>query len=302
MIVFVTGASGYIGGTIAARLAAAGHRVLGLTRAAERADALRVRGIEPVLGELDDAGLLASVAARADAVVNAASSDHRGAVEALLGALEGSGRPFLHTSGTSVVADDARGEPGDGKVFDEGTPFEPLPERAARAALDARVVAAAERGVRSCVLCNSLIYGRGLGLHEESVQVPTLVRLARERGVPLHVGRGLNVWSTVHVEDVADLYLLALERAPAGSFYFVENGEASFRSMAEAVGRALGLARAPEPWPLEQAAAELGDAKARLTFASNSRVRAAKARRELGWAPRHGDDVLAWIGREVGAG
>ncbi len=302
MIVFVTGASGYIGGTIAARLAAAGHCVLGLTRAAERADALRVRGIEPVVGELDDAGVLASAAVRADAVVNAASSDHRPAVEALLGVLEGSGKPLLHTSGTSVIADDARGEPGDdGKVFDEGTPFEPLPERAQRAALDALIVAAAERGVRSCVLCNSLIYGRGLGLHEESVQVPTLVRLARERGLPLHVGRGLNVWSTVHVEDVADLYLLALERAPAGSFYFVENGEASFRAMAEAVGRALRLEHAPEPWPLAQAAAELGDAKARLTFASTSRVRADKARRELGWAPRHGD-VRAWIGRAVGAG
>src|SRR5215207_6389953 len=150
MMVFVTGVSGYIGGSIAARLVASGHRVTGLTRSPEKAEALRVRGIEPVGGSLDEADLLAQAARRADAVVNAASSDHRGAAEALLDALAGSDKPFLHTSGTSVVADDARGEPpGDGRVFDEETPFEPLPERVARAALDAEIVAAAERGVRT---------------------------------------------------------------------------------------------------------------------------------------------------------
>ena len=71
MKVFVTGASGYIGGSIAARLVAAGHRVTGLTRSPERAEALRVRGIEPVAGSLDEADLLAQAARRADAVINA---------------------------------------------------------------------------------------------------------------------------------------------------------------------------------------------------------------------------------------
>ena len=297
MMVFVTGASGYIGGSIAARLVAAGHRVTGLTRSPEKAEALRVRGIEPVVGSLDEADLLAQAARRADAVVNAASSDHRGAAEALLDALAGSDKPFLHTSGTSVVADDARGEPGN-RVFDEETPFEPLPERAARAALDGTIVAAVERGVRTTVLCNSLIYGRGLGVHAESVQIPTLARLAREGGAPRHIGRGLNVWSNVHIEDVADLYLLALERAPAGSFYFVENGEASYKAMAEAIGRALGLDQPPQAWPFEAAAKELGLAPAKCTYGSNSRVRAEKARRTLGWAPRH-SSATQWIEREL---
>jgi nucleoside-diphosphate-sugar epimerase len=174
----------------------------------------------------------------------------------------------------------------------------PLPERVARAELDAAVVTAAERGVRSVVLCNSLIYGRGLGLHGESVQIPTLARIAREAGVPRHIGRGLNVWSTVHVEDVADLYLLALERAEPGSFFFVENGEASFRALAEAIGRALGLARPPEPWSFDEAAAALGSVRAHLTFGSNSRVRADRARERLGWRPRHASAV-EWIEREL---
>ena len=297
MIVFVTGAAGYVGGAIAARLVGAGHHVLGLTRSPEKAEALRVRGIEPVIGELGEADRLAEAARRADAVINAASSDHRPAVDTLLGALAGSGKPFLHTSGTSVLADDARGEPSDA-VYDETTPFTPLPERAARAALDAAVLAATERGVRSVVLCNSLIYGHGPGLHAESVQIPTLVRIAREAGVPRHVGRGLNVWSTVHVGDVADLYLLALERAEPGSFLFVENGESSFKALAEAIGRALRLPRPAEPWPFEAAATVLGEARARTTFSSNSRVRARRAREILGWRPRHAS-AAAWIEQEL---
>lgn len=284
MHVLVTGATGYIGGSVAARLLAAGHEVSGLVRDPAKAAGLVARGIRPVQGSLDDAAVLAAACRAADAVVNAASSDHRAAVETCLAALSGTGKPFLHTSGSSIVADDAQGEPGDA-VFDETTPFTPPPLRAARVALDRAIRAAAGRSVRSVVLCNSLIYGQGLGMHGESVQVPTLARLARQRGVASHVGRGLNTWSTVHIEDMADLYLLALEKAPAGSFWFVENGEASFRDMASALGRSLGLGSRTEPWPIAEAVAAWGDSKARYTMASNSRVRAGKARAELGWRP-----------------
>lgn len=284
MHVFVIGATGYIGGTIAARLRAAGHEVSGLVRDPSKAALLERRGIAPVPGSLDDVETLKQACRSADAAINAASSDHRAAVEACLEALAGTGKPFLHTSGSSIVADDAEGEPSDA-VFDEDTPFTPPPLRVARVALDRDIRAAAARGVRSVVLCNSLIYGRGLGLHEESVQVPSLVALARQRGVASHVGRGLNVWSTVHVEDVADLYLVALEKAPGGSFWFVENGEASFRDMANAIGRTLGLGERTEPWPIAEAVAAWGESKARFTMASNSRVRAGKARAELGWRP-----------------
>jgi len=97
MKVFCTGASGYIGGSVAAHLVAAGHQVTGLVRSQEKADAVRARGIEPLLGTLDDAERLAQAARAADIVVNAASADHTGAVAALLGALAGSGKPFIHT-------------------------------------------------------------------------------------------------------------------------------------------------------------------------------------------------------------
>ncbi|WGF86582.1 NAD-dependent epimerase/dehydratase family protein [Marinivivus vitaminiproducens] len=293
MQVFVTGAAGYIGGSIAARLIEAGHGVRGLVRSEAKAEAVRALGITPVEGTLDDGELLAEEARGADAVINAASSDHRGAVDALLAALAGSDKPFLHTSGSSVIGDEARGEPSD-RVVRENDDFEPHPARAARYALDRAVLGAGKDGVRSAVLCNTLIYGRGLGAQPDSIQVPYLVRQARASGVARHVGRGLNVWSHVHIEDLADLYVLALAKAEPGSFLFVENGEASFRDMAAKVAQALGCA-GPEDWPFPEAAAAWGEAMATFTMGSNSRVRGALGR-ELGWSPSR-PGVLDWIAK-----
>ena len=81
MNVFVTGAAGFIGGSIATGLVRAGHQVTGLVRSAEQAGELTALGIKPVIGTLEDSKLLTEQARAADAVINAASSDHRGAVE-----------------------------------------------------------------------------------------------------------------------------------------------------------------------------------------------------------------------------
>ena len=148
MKVFCTGASGYIGGSVAAHLVAAGHQVTGLVRSQEKADAVRARGIEPLLGTLDDAERLAQAAQAADIVVNAASADHKGAVIAMLDALAGSGKPFIHTSGSSIVGTRARGERSDA-IFDEDTPITPSPARAARVALNDRILSCRGRGMPS---------------------------------------------------------------------------------------------------------------------------------------------------------
>src|ERR1700678_525658 len=98
MKVFLTGANGFIGGAVASVLIADGHVVRGLVRDQAKAKAVAAHGVEPVIGSLDDGALLQTEARAADAVVNAANSDHRGAVEALLAGLSGSGKPFLHSS------------------------------------------------------------------------------------------------------------------------------------------------------------------------------------------------------------
>ncbi len=80
------------------------------------------------------------------------------------------------------------------------------------------------------VLCHSLIYGQGQGINAESIQVPGLIELAKKTGKASHIGKGENIWSHVHIDDVAQLYLLAIENSPAGSFFYVENGKASIQS------------------------------------------------------------------------
>jgi nucleoside-diphosphate-sugar epimerase len=297
MKLFITGAAGYIGGSIAARLVAQGHTVRGLLRDESKASALLACGIEPVIGSLDDAQVLAREAREADGVINTANADHLPSLQTMIAALEGSGKPLIHTSGSSVVGDDAHGDHLSERVFDEDTPFVVAPGKQARHALNGTVLAAAARGVRTVVVCPTLIYGMGVGLNTHSIQIPFLVEQARAQGVVRVVGKGLNRWSTVHIDDLADLYLLALEKAPAGAFYFAENGEASFAEIGEAIAQRLGLGPV-ESLPAEEAAALWGPARAYYTYGSNSRVRAARARRELGWAPRH-KSALAWIQMEM---
>ena len=284
MKVFCTGASGYIGGSVAAHLIAAGHQVTGLVRSQEKADAVRRFGIEPVMGTLDDAAVLAQAAKAADVVVNAASADHKGAATALLDALAGSGKPFFHTSGSSVIGTRSRGQRSDA-VFDEDTPFTPTPARVARAALNEVIRSYRDKGCRPVIVCPSLIYGIGHGAGRDSVQVPLLIKLAKKRGNAVHAGPGENIWSNVHIDDLVTLYALAIEKAQAGAFFFAENGENSMREVCEAINRMRALAGPPVAMSMQEAAAEWGEGTAEDTMASNSRVRAVRAR-QLGWKPK----------------
>jgi nucleoside-diphosphate-sugar epimerase len=295
MKVFVTGAAGFIGGSIAAGLVKAGHEVVGLVRKPEQLAELARIGVAGVVGTLNDRDLLVAQAQAADAVINAASSDNRAAVEAFIDALSGSGKAFLHTSGSSIVGDASGGE-GTERIYYEDQLPEPTADKAARVAIDSLVLAAAKHGVRSAVLCNTLIYGHG-ALPRDSVQLPRLLKQARKSGVVRHVGPGRNIWSNVHIDDVVDLYLLALERTEAGAFYFVESGEASFRDMSAAIAGALGLGE-PQDWPLDEAKEEWGYEMASYGLGSNSRVRGQRARAQLGWKP-HRPAVLEWIANDM---
>jgi len=283
--IFITGASGYIGGSVAAALMAAGHQVSGLARSDETAAALAKIGTRPVRGTLDDTEVLVKAAHDADITINAANASHCPTATAVLKALAGTGKTFLHTDGSSIVGTRSRGELVD-KVFDEDTPFTPTPQRAARVEIDNMVRSAAGNGIRSVVIAPSLIYGLGHGCNSQSMQVPWLIKVAKKFGVAKHIGPGENRWANVHIDDLVGLYLRAIEKAPAGAFYYAENGENSMREVCEAISRMLGQGGRTQSMTIEEAAIEWGDGPANDTMGSNSRVRAKRARAELKWRPK----------------
>jgi nucleoside-diphosphate-sugar epimerase len=141
-----------------------------------------------------------------------------------------------------------------------------------------------------------LIFGDALGPEARSVQLPLLIDDARESGHSHYIGRGLNRWSTVHIADVIDLYFLALEKAPSGTFAFVESGEAAFGEMAATIANALALG-APVSMTMEAAEQRWGRQRALYSLASNSRVRGLRAR-AFGWSPKQ-PNVHQWIAEHL---
>jgi nucleoside-diphosphate-sugar epimerase len=289
MKVFVLGASGYIGGAVAHALVRGGHEVSGLTRSTTHAEELRRRDVAPVIGTLYDREVIIDAASAVDAVVNAADSDNPYAVTALLEAFTGTDKRIVHTSGSSIVGDRARGALAD-VIYDEASRPVARLEKRGRTAIDDSILQEARNGV---VICPTLVYGIGTGIHTDSVQVPMLARLARDQGAGVHIGAGENRWSNVHIDDLVNLYGLALTDAPAGSFLFAENGEASMRELAAAISARLGLHGATVSLSPQEGIRRLGAEASEFALGSNSRVRATVAR-NLGWQPRH-NDLIAGI-------
>jgi nucleoside-diphosphate-sugar epimerase len=141
-----------------------------------------------------------------------------------------------------------------------------------------------------------MIYGSALGSPAQSIQIPALVRQAKVSGVARYIGRGLNRWSNVHIADVAALYVLAIGRAPAESFMYVESGEEALGEIVRAIAARLGLGHA-QSISAEEAIAFWGRNLAVFSLGSNSRVRG-RAAVNLGWLPAH-RSITRWIASDL---
>ena len=240
--------------------------------------------------------MLIDEAHAADAVINAASSDHRGAVEALIEGLAGSSKTLLHTSGSSIVGDASGGESSEAIYREDSLP-EPTADKAPRVAIDSLVLDAAKRDMRSAVLCNTLIYGHGAIASAASVQLPRLCgRQEERRRAPCRAGSAISGRTCISTMWSSCIAARSKRRRP-GTFYFIESGEASFREMTAAMADALALGE-PQDWPLEAAKQEWGYEMASYGLGSNSRVRGERARKLLGWAPKR-TSVVEWIRKEM---
>jgi nucleoside-diphosphate-sugar epimerase len=277
---FVTGATGYIGSAVSEGLQKAGHQVLGLARSQKSADELAARRIEVQRGELMDKNSLRAAAQRADGVIHAASPSDGTSMEAdntmldaILPALAGSNKPFLYTSGIWVIGDTG------GRVVDEEEPLHAIPLVAWRVACEQRVLAAARDAIRAVVIRPGVVYGRGGGIPA------SLVQSGKENGEVIFVGDGENHWPMVWLDDIADLYLRALEKAPAGSiFHGAEKDSVTVREIAEAASEAAGVPGKITPWPVEEARKQLGGFADALAL--DQQISSEKARTVLGWTPK----------------
>jgi nucleoside-diphosphate-sugar epimerase len=280
MRALVFGATGYVGGHVAARLVRSGWTVTGFARNAAGAERVRALCAEPAVGDLDDAELIRRLAAEHDAIIWAAQLmvDHElRFITGLLQALEGAGKTLLFVSGTGVLSERTDGFWSE-NTFAEDEPFEPRRQLTARIESERLVRAAAERGVRTFVVRPPLIWGDGV-----SSVIADIHHSARETGSVCYLGPGLNMYSNVHVEDLVDLMELALAKGVSGALYHCVSGEVNFRMMAEAIASRLGVpARSVD---LEEAERIWGRAALLIVFAASSRSRCPRARAELGWRP-----------------
>lgn len=301
MNVFILGATGYIGSIVAERIQRAGHHVRGLARSEQSAGRLAATGIEPVRGSLDDHGILADAAVRADAIIHcafdlaggdflSAAQSERAAVRALLDSIRHVDKTLIVTSGTAVL-----GDTGD-RIFSEDTPIPRVngiqaesPQAHAMRAIGERLAmeedVLAPAVARGIVLRSPNVYGRGDG--------KAVLALLRQAGaklgaVPYAAGTGDHQWSFVHVEDLADLFVLALNKARGGQLFHA-GAESSLRTrdIAKAVSTSIGLGGKTIELGIPDLGEALGMPPMAHYWASNSQSSSEKARRLLDWRPAH---------------
>ena len=259
MRVFITGASGWIGTALTKELVGAGHEVVGLARSDASAAKITDLGGTAVRGDMTDHDLLVAEAERADAVAHLAFTldfaefdetvDNEVALIGRIGAAyEGTDKAFIAASGTPILL---------GRTATEDDHLDPAGPAGARARTADAVLALAQRGVRSgLVRMPRSVHGEG----DRNGLIAMLVGLDRQLATAAYVGDGANRWPAVHISDAGRLFLLALEKAPAGSVLHAVGEEGvAMRAVAEVIAAQTGLpAAAVDPAQLGVFGALLG--------------------------------------------
>jgi nucleoside-diphosphate-sugar epimerase len=284
MRVFVTGASGHLGSAIVPELIAAGHDVTGLARSDAAAATVAALGATAHQGDLDDLDGIGKAAADSDGVVHlafkheqmragdfaAAVAAELAVVQALGDALAGTGKPLVVASGTLAVAN--LGRPGTEE--DAAAP-------GGRTDAETAVLGFAKRNVRSSVVRIPPITHSTLDRHGFA---RVLIGIAKQNRIAGYAGNGTNRWPAGHTLDVARLFRLALESAPAGTRWHAAGDEGiPLRAIAQSIGDHLGLPTGSIP--ADRLEAHFGFLA--MLIALDNPVTTLETRRVLGWEPTH---------------
>ena len=293
MKIFGIGLTGYIGSVVVEKLHAAGHSVRGLARSETAARELAGAGVEPVRGALGDVQAIGSAARAADAVLGfstggfltsalapGVADSYGSTVSCILDAPEGSGKPYMQISGTGFWFGNAWANPG--LVLTEDIAPQPPYFYAANLAAHQALLQSAQRGVRSLIVAPGQVYGRDGGYIGP---VARRFDCARKHGAVYALPPGqCGAITYVHVDDLADLIVLALNGAGAGEVFFAATDTVGTFELARAVSRVSGFGGRVDCLSEQQLAAvdgpiAVGDCKCTLLASS------VKARQVLGWKP-----------------
>jgi nucleoside-diphosphate-sugar epimerase len=282
--VFILGGTGSIGSPIVRELIERGHEVWALARSEASAAKLRDGGATAIARDIAAPECWTARLPLIDAVIHAACDFETGMaaidarlLDALLPALAAQpNKPrFIYTGGCWLF-----GATGD-DIATEESPFRPVPAFAWMVPQLTRIVGSRE--VDGIVIHPAMVYTPDGGVFRR------FARDALERDAVRVVGSEAVRWPLVHGADLASLYALALEHAPARSSYIgaAIDGLAVGR-IAQAFARRFHTThQEPQIVSADAIAAELGEWA--RGYALDQLLSGRKARRDLGWTPTHLD-------------
>ncbi|KAF6239815.1 hypothetical protein HO173_002361 [Letharia columbiana] len=312
--IFLLGATGYIGGDALYALVQTHpeYEIACLVRNSDKGAQVASQYVKArlVYGTLDDGDILGQEAKKADIVLNCANADNENAVNALTKGLAARAAEtpgfYIHTSGNAIlfVADIDRKIYGEtsSKIYNDWEGIgevTSLPDHAPHRKNDKNVISAEGPKVKTAIICPPTIYGPGRGPgNQRSHQIPELARSMLEKKKGLQVGVGENLGPNVHVHDLSDCYVKLVEAAVEGGgnatwgkegYYFAENGEHIWGHISKAVAKAAhkqGFLPSDEVVSISEKEADDLAWWGSALWGANSRFRAIRARKLLGWLPK----------------
>ncbi|KAF2174958.1 NAD(P)-binding protein [Zopfia rhizophila CBS 207.26] len=315
--IFLTGATGYIGGTVLDTLVRErpDYNITAMFRKVPDEFRQKYPKVKIVTGDYDDFETVANAAANANIVVHGGKSKHEGVIKAHIAGLLRRNKPsfFIRLGGTGIIADWKDGNYGElnSKIWsdiDDVATLTSMPDWALHRGVEKIIQEAAEtygNKLKCAIICSSGIYGKGRGLvRTQSLYMPDFFREIIELGAAFYTGSGSNRRSWVHIEDLMQIYLSLVDAAAAGGgkavwgkegYYFTVTQETSQLELAIAAGKILkahGLIETEKPKrvsidQIRNMCSSSGWAFDGLyTFASNTRAKSDRAQKYLDYVPK----------------
>ncbi|XRM42714.1 hypothetical protein ABZX51_005925 [Aspergillus tubingensis] len=288
--IFITGATGYIGGDVLYALtqALSSCRITALVRSEKKASLITSKfpSVTPVIGDLDSAAQIASEASKADVVLL-----------------------WIQISGASLLsgAEVATSSYGQARAQNHND-LQGISEiRSIISSSPKRVVDqmllnfSSERpNIRTAIIYGPLIYGLGRGpVNQRSIQLPDLAKATLRLGHGVQVGKGLSCWSNVHIADLSNLVVRLVQESEdrqgrnpllwnENGIYFAENGKMPFGEISRRVAAIAfqnGFTRSAYVQEIDAETADKLTAHGAILWGSNAQYTASRARELLGWKP-----------------